>query len=236
MIVRERMSADVHQEILRRIIEGSYAPGQRLRDAELAESLGVSRTPVREALLRLEREGFVSAQKHLGFSVKGLAEEEIREVYPLVRLLECSALDGARLPDAERLGRLERLGRALVGERDNPLKRIELDSAWHEVLLEGAGNGHLKRILSELKRIMFRYEYAFMEHEDLVCRSAEEHGAIGAALAAGSRGRAVELLGEHWDRCAEATIAEFLSPRADGGTGGAGDCAGGTGARDGAAH
>ena len=70
MIVRERMSVDIHQEILRDIIKGHYAPGQRLRDAELAESLGVSRTPVREALLRLEREGFISAQKHLGFSVK----------------------------------------------------------------------------------------------------------------------------------------------------------------------
>jgi DNA-binding GntR family transcriptional regulator len=93
MISRERLSADVHQELLGQIVRGLFAPGQKLKDTELAEQLGVSRTPVREALLRLEREGFLSAQKHLGFSIKGLQESEILEVYPLVKLLECSALD-----------------------------------------------------------------------------------------------------------------------------------------------
>jgi len=214
MIVRERLSVDVHQELLKQIIQGNFAPGQRLRDAELAESLGVSRTPVREALLRLEREGFISAQKHLGFSVKGLAESEIREVYPLVRLLECAALSEARLPDRERLAKLEKLGRALIKERDNPLRRIELDSGWHELVLETTANAHLKRILTDLKRIMFRYEYAFMEQDDLVSLSAAEHDGILSALAEGDREKAVTLLGAHWDRCAGATLAEFLSLRA----------------------
>jgi len=72
MITRERLSADVHEELLGQIVRGLFAPGQRLKDTELAERLGVSRTPVREALLRLEREGFISSQKHLGFSVKEL--------------------------------------------------------------------------------------------------------------------------------------------------------------------
>ncbi len=213
MIARERMSVDIHQEILKNIIQGKFAPGQRLRDAELAERLGVSRTPVREALLRLEREGFVSAQKHLGFSVKGLAESEIREVYPLVRLLECSALAEAAPPCSEGMERLEKLSRAFIKEKDNPLRRIEIDSAWHEAVLEGANNAHLKRILSELKRIMFRYEYAFMENDDLVGVSAEEHGSILSALARGNKEKAVELLGRHWDRCAKATLDEFATIR-----------------------
>ena len=152
-------------------------PGQRLKDAEVAEELGVSRTPVREALLRLEREGFISSQKHLGFSVKRLQESEIREVYPLVRLLECSALDTAPLPGAERLERLKDLGTALRLEGSDPLRRIELDSAWHRTLIEEDGNQHLLRILADLKRILLRYEYAFMQDEDLVARSAAEHEA-----------------------------------------------------------
>lgn len=210
------MSVDIHHEILQKIIEGSFAPGQRLRDSELAESMGVSRTPVREALLRLEREGFVSAQKHLGFSVKALAESEIREVYPLVRLLECSALSEARLPDGQGLAGLEKLSKALIKEKNNPLRRIELDSAWHEAVLEGSDNAHLKRILRELKGIMFRYEYAFMEHDELVGVSEEEHEAIQTALASGRREEAVRLLGEHWNRCASATLAEFKAFRAEG--------------------
>ncbi|MDP3180149.1 MAG: GntR family transcriptional regulator [Spirochaetaceae bacterium] len=213
MISRERLSSDVHQELLREIIQGRFSPGQRLRDAELAENLGVSRTPVREALLRLEREGFISAQQHMGFSVKELQESEIREVYPLVRLLECAALVESAGPFPEGLERLEELGSCLEEEGSDPLRRIELDSTWHGALLEGEANGHLKRILTELKRILFRYEYAFMQDDRLVSESAAEHAAILAALRRGDRERAVALLAAHWERCAQATLADFLANR-----------------------
>ena len=213
MISRERLSSDVHQELLREIIQGRFSPGQRLKDAELAENLGVSRTPVREALLRLEREGFISAQQHMGFSVKELKESEIREVYPLVKLLECAALDESAGPLPEGLERLEELGKCLEEEGSDPLRRIELDSTWHEALLEGEANGHLKRILTELKRILFRYEYAFMQDDRLVSESAAEHAAILAALRLRDRARAVSLLAGHWERCAEATLADFLAGR-----------------------
>ena len=211
MIARERLSADVHQELLGQIVRGRYAPGQRLKDTELAEELGVSRTPVREALLRLEREGFISSQKHLGFSVKRLQESEILEVYPLVRLLECSALDSASPPRPEKLERLKDLGRSLKDEGSDPLRRIELDSAWHETLIADSGNRHLMRILSDLKRILLRYEYAFMQDERLVAESAAEHGAIASALEGGDRKGAVRLLKAHWDRCADATHSDFLA-------------------------
>ena len=213
MIARERLSADVHQELLRQIIQGQLAPGLRLRDAELAERLGVSRTPVREALLRLEREGFISSQQHFGFSVKGFEESEIREVYPLVRLLECTALASAPLPCPARLEGLGDYGANLKREGHDPLRRIELDSTWHEALIVNEGNRHLRRILTELKRIVFRYEYAFMEDEELVSASVTEHAAIVAALEEGDRNKAARLLGAHWDRCAAATLGDFLASR-----------------------
>ncbi len=210
-IARERLSADVHQELLGRIIRGELAPGRRLKDAELAESLGVSRTPVREALLRLEREGFITSQQHFGFSVKRLLESEIREVYPLVRLLECSALESSPLPDAAKLGHLRELGLSLPEKAADPLKLIELDSSWHRTLVEDAGNAHLLRILAELKRLVLRYEYAFMEDTELVSESQGEHAAIIEALERKDRRKAVKLLGEHWDRCTKATLSDFLA-------------------------
>ncbi len=209
MISRQRFSADVHQELLGRIIRGELPSGQRLRDTELAEELGVSRTPVREALLRLEREGFISSQKHLGFTVKGLRESEIEEVYPLVRLLECSALKDAPVPCQAMVKRLDELDSSLAKAGPDPFRRIELDSSWHVLLIEGGASGHLARILSDLKGILFRYEYAFMKKDHLVAQSVAEHGAIAASLAAGKREEAVRLLGEHWDRCAQATLADF---------------------------
>jgi len=211
MITRERLSADVHQELLGRIIRGESAPGQRLRDTELAEELGVSRTPVREALLRLEGEGFISSQKHLGFTVKKLEATEINEVYPLVSLLECSALDSSPLPCASKLRRLGELSRALKDEGADPFRRIELDSSWHAALLDDNGNACLLRILSELKTVIFRYEYAFMQDDDLVAQSISEHAAIALSLKNGKRKDAVRLLKAHWDRCTEATLAEFFA-------------------------
>ena len=206
MIVRERFSADVHQELLVRIIKGAYAPGERIKDTELAEEFGVSRTPVREALLRLEREGLVSAQKHLGFSVKGLCESEIREVYPLVRLLECAALSNAPPPDPATIRTLEESCDPLSFPSSDPFSRVEADSAWHGLLVEACGNRHLSRILADLKGILFRYEYAFMQNDGFVEESAAEHRGILRALAAKDRRRAVKLLGEHWDRCTQATL------------------------------
>jgi DNA-binding GntR family transcriptional regulator len=214
MIARERLSADVHQELLGQIVQGRFAPGQRLKDTELAEQLGVSRTPVREALLRLEREGVISSQKHLGFSVKRLQESEILEVYPLVRLLECSALGSGPLPCPAKMQRLKELGLSLKQEGSDPLRRIELDSTWHAALIEDNGNRHLMRILADLKRILLRYEYAFMQDDGLVAESAAEHDAIAASLEGGDRQKAVRLLRAHWERCAEATLSDFLANRA----------------------
>jgi DNA-binding GntR family transcriptional regulator len=213
MITRERLSADVHQEVLNRIVRGEIRPGQRLKDLELAEELGVSRTPIREALLRLEREGFISTKKHLGFTVKRLQESEIREVYPLVRLLECSALDSAPQPCAEKLRKLNELGISLKQEGSDPLRRIELDSSWHETLIADSGNKHRLRIIGDLKRILLRYEYAFMQDDRLVSESVAEHDAIASALELGDRREALRLLASHWDRCTEATLADFLASR-----------------------
>ena len=199
----------MHQELLGRIIRGEFSAGERLKDTELAEELGVSRTPVREALLRLEREGFISSQKHLGFSVKGMRESEIREVYPLVRLLECSALAASPLPCRESIACLDEFGASLEKAGADPFARIELDSSWHHLLIAGNGNQHLARILADLKGILFRYEYAFMKNDCLVAESVAEHAAIADCLGNGEKDKAVRLLGEHWERCAEATLADY---------------------------
>jgi len=211
MVSRQRFSTDVHQELLVRIIRGEFVPGQRIRDTELAVELGVSRTPVREALLRLEREGFVSGQKHLGFSIKGLCESEIQEIYPLVQLLECSALDSIPIPCASRFDELEKLCPPPESLNADPLGRIELDSAWHRLLIEDNGNQHLLRVLADLKAILFRYEYAFMQKDELVVESLAEHRRIAQALSAGGRQKAASLLGEHWERCTRATLELYRS-------------------------
>jgi DNA-binding GntR family transcriptional regulator len=210
-ISRQPLRADVHQELLGLILQGELAPGQRLRDTELAQRLGVSRTPVREALMRLEREGFIASHLHQGFSVKPLSEEEIRDVYPLVGMLECAALEGLPEPSPAKLDQLGQLSGALHQAGTDPQRRIELDQAWHQVLIAECGNQHLARILGDLKRILFRYEYAFMQVAQWVEESALEHRAIARALERGRRREAVRMLETHWDRSMKAILATFFA-------------------------
>lgn len=210
-ISRKPLRADVHKELLGLILQGTLTPGQRLRDTELAQALGVSRTPIREALLRLEREGFISSQLHQGFSVKPLSESEIRDVYPLVGLLECSALDEIPDPSPAKIGQLNLLSEAMQQEGSDALRRIELDEAWHKALVAESGNQHLARILDDLKRILFRYEYAFMQVSQWVTASTEEHRAIVASLERGKRREAVRLLDTHWDRTMKAILSTVFA-------------------------
>jgi len=128
-----------------------------------------------------------------------------------VRLLECSALDSAALPCAAKIKKLNEIAQALEEEGSDPLRRIELDSAWHEALIEDYGNRHLMRILADLKRILLRYEYAFMQDDELVADSVAEHDAITASLERGEKAEALRLLRAHWERCTQATLADFLS-------------------------
>jgi DNA-binding GntR family transcriptional regulator len=210
-ISRKPLRADVHKELLGLILQGTLTPGQRLRDTDLAQQLGVSRTPVREALLRLEREGFIRSQLHQGFSVQPLFESEIRDVYPLVGLLECSALDEIPDPSPKKIEQLHQLSEAMQQEGSDALRRIELDEAWHKTLVAESGNLHLARILDDLKRILFRYEYAFMQVSQWVTASTEEHRAIVAALERGKRREAVRLLDTHWDRTMKAILSTVFA-------------------------
>jgi DNA-binding GntR family transcriptional regulator len=210
-IFRKPLRADVHEELLGLILQGTLTPGQRLRDTDLAQRFGVSRTPVREALLRLEREGFVASRLHRGFSVKPLCESEIREVYPLVGLLECSALEAIREVSPEKLALLDEISRSMRRESSDPLRRIGLDQTWHRVLVAEAGNQHLFRILDDLKRILLRYEYSFMRVSRWVAESLTEHRAIAVSLERGQRRQAARLLRDHWDRTQRSILTTFFA-------------------------
>src|SRR4028119_956924 len=102
-ITRVPLREQVHHAIIGRILREELAPGARLSDSALAGELGVSRTPVREALLRLEREGFLEVDVGRGFFVKPLSAGEVREVYPILWTLEVLALRTTLPPSRARL-------------------------------------------------------------------------------------------------------------------------------------
>ncbi|MFM9106351.1 MAG: GntR family transcriptional regulator [Chloroflexota bacterium] len=184
------------------IVEGALQPGEHLRDAELAAALGLSRMPVREALLRLVGEGLVETAANRWTRVAPLDAGQARLLYPIVVALETLAVSALRGPLAgedlsEMAAANERLRRAL-GAGD-ALAAATADAGFHRIPVARAGNPELARILDEVKTKLQRLEAAYFGGGGGAERAIAEHDAIVAALAAGDLPRAADAIRANWE-------------------------------------
>lgn len=188
----------VRREVLARILSGEAPPGDRMSVSGLAEETGISRTPVREALLQLEREGFLILEENRGFFVRELTEREARELYPIVHALEDLAMVTGGRPSRAHLTRLEAMNERLSGSR-NPEEAIALNVAWHRLLTEPCSNGELLGLLDRYRMRVYRYERAYYEAgRERVDYSVTLHARILEALRAGDLDEARAILEHHW--------------------------------------
>ena len=208
-ITRVPLREQVHHAVIRRILREELAPGSRLSDSALAAELGVSRTPVREALLRLEREGFLETDVGRGFFVKALSAREVREVYPILWTLEILAMRSSAPPAPTTLAELDRINDEMGRVSDDPERRIDLDILWHRTLVSGCENEQLLAMIAGLKAVIRRYEYAYMQDAGRVPVSTRTHGEIARALDGGDVDGAARLLESNWRITAE-QLAEWL--------------------------
>lgn len=198
MIVRTPLREQVHHAIVGRILREELEAGSRLSDSVLAAELGVSRTPVREALVRLEREGFLDVDVGRGFFVKPLSTQEVRDVYPVLWTLEILALRNSPPLEAAVLRELDQINAAMLESTDDAEQRIELDVEWHRTLLGKCGNACLLETIASLKTVIWRYEFAYMQNSGLIPVSTRTHEQIAEALASGDVEAAVPLLESNW--------------------------------------
>ncbi|HYJ80122.1 MAG TPA: GntR family transcriptional regulator [Longimicrobiaceae bacterium] len=212
-ITRVPLREQVHHAIVGRILREDLAPGSRLSDSVLAGQLGVSRTPVREALLRLEREGFLDVDIGRGFFVKPLLAAEVREVYPILWTLEVLALRTSPPLSRSRLAELTRVNAELAGAGDDPERRIDLDMQWHRTLLGDCGNQRLLEMIAGLKAVIRRYEYAYMQNAGHIPVSTAAHEKIARSVEADDVDTAVPLLEKNW-RFGMEEVLQWLEPRA----------------------
>jgi DNA-binding GntR family transcriptional regulator len=189
----------VHRKLLERIVRGQLPPGSRVKDTGLSAELQVSRTPVREALLRLVKEGFLENLVGRGFMVRPLTGREVEEIYPIIWRLETLALKKIKKLSAQRISQLKTINREMSQLQSDFISLIELDQQWHNVLLSGCTNQRLMSMIEDLKSIAFRYEYAFMQDMDLVKTSMEEHNAVLVAITQKGINAAEPLLEAHWE-------------------------------------
>ena len=189
----------IYDVVLREIVTGTLAPGSRLVETKVAERLGVSRTPVREAMFRLHQEGFVSTAAGKGFSVKPLEEKEARELFPILSALEGLALSLVGPLLTLDLKRLREANRALVPLARRPFEAIEADTEFHQILLRRCHNDSLLKMIDGVRGRLLRYEYVYMSDETLIDVSIAQHDAIIDCIASCDIDGARKALSTNYD-------------------------------------
>lgn len=162
------------------IIDGRLADGARINEVHLSEELGVSRTPLREALSRLVSEGALNARPRLGFFVRPLKAAEFDQLYDLRPLLDPEALRLAGIPSTATLKRLERMNASLATRTG--VAAVELDDAWHLELIGACPNKVLVEMIENVIARTRRYELALMRETKNVAVTTADHSEILHAL------------------------------------------------------
>jgi DNA-binding GntR family transcriptional regulator len=181
-------------EIERRIVCGELPSGAVLDEGGLADDLGVETPAVREALCRLERDGFVKPEPDGTFAVAPLSEIEVREGYPVVILLEGLAVRTTPAFTPEAIARLREINAVMANESGDPMAAATHDWEFHDELVRHCGNEQLLSTLRPLKRLLLRYEYTYMSAEDFVSRSVQQHAEIIERLERGDLEAAAALV------------------------------------------
>ncbi|MYL71673.1 FCD domain-containing protein [Halobacillus litoralis] len=196
---------EAYERIKKSIIEGAYAPGTRLTEENLAKELQISRTPIREAIKRLETERLISPLKR-GVIVSEFNTEDIRQIYNLRALLEGYAAAEAAVnrsdEDIEAMERCNEQFKDLLEtptyERTERLNEImELNNQFHSAVYNASHNEHLRFHISSVTvlPLVFRSFYWYNEYQ--LKKSLELHQTISVAIQANEPDRAKTAMQEH---------------------------------------
>ena len=199
------------------ILRGELAPGERLMEIQLAERLGVSRTPIREAIRKLELEGLVLMIPRKGAEVARISEKSLRDVLEVRRSLEELATELAcQRMNEEQIQELtaakDRFA-AAVADGDI-MKMAECDEKFHDVIFNGTGNARLVQILNNLREQMYRYRLEYIKEADKRQILLLEHEKIVKAIRARHVAEAKDAMREHIDN-QEITVSRAIKERGE---------------------
>lgn len=192
-VERPNISEDLANRIRDMIVDGAIPAGSRINEVHLARDLGVSRTPLREAIARLVREDTLMAVPRVGAFAKPLSLEEFDQIYSIRNVLDPEALRLSGLPSGQQIDRLERLNARMRAAAD-PHTTIALDDEWHLFLVENCPNKVLLGLIQDFMRRTRRYELALMRERQLVEIATDTHAEIIAALRRADLNAAIKLL------------------------------------------
>lgn len=163
------------------ILEGKLKPGDRLMEIQLSNQLGVSRTPIREAIRMLEKEGLAITIPRKGAQVAKLSEKDMEDVLEIRNVLDELAVSTAcdRMDEDELLKLKEAKESFEIAVKKKDTTAIaEADVAFHDVIYQACKNPKLENILSNLREQMYRYRLEYVKDESVYKNLVEEHNAL----------------------------------------------------------
>jgi DNA-binding GntR family transcriptional regulator len=176
---------DAYHRLVAEIRAGSLGPGARLLETELADRLGISRTPVREALRMLEGDGLVVHQPRVGATIRRLDPSEITELYEMRGVLEGTAARlAARAASEVELAELEAINTEMDAALAEPARLSALNAQFHAALINAARNRYLARSVAGLQKTLLILGPSTMGAEPRPARAVAEHAAILTAIRA----------------------------------------------------
>lgn len=201
-----RLTAKDHayQQIQQWIIDGTLLPGEKLNDVELAQALGVSRTPIREALQILELEGFVKMYPGKATQVTEIERESIKELLPPLAALQvlatkiaCEHIEDSTINELEEIN--ERFEKAIRTE--NYYSALKIDETFHQAIVDASNNSYIKQIVRSLQAHVRRHFF----HNGIVLTesSITDHKEIIQTLKEKNPDKAAEIIEKNWLRTLE---------------------------------
>lgn len=194
------------------IRKGVLKPGERLMEIQLADELGVSRTPVREAIRKLELEGYVIMMPRRGTYVANLSIRDVNEVFEIRTSLDslASGLAAERITDDE----LERMQRLLVHigeyiEANDMEKIVAADTEFHDILYQASRNTRLVGIIVNLREQMTRFRTMSMAFPGRLQETLAEHRRIVEAIAQGDVKEAQQAAEYHMEKSEQTLLASM---------------------------
>ncbi len=208
----------VYKKLRRAILMEELKAGDRLTEIHLADKLGVSRTPIREAIRKLELEGLVIMIPRRGTIVAEITEKELKDVLELRRVLDMFSADLAcRRIDEEGKQALAKacadFERAI---KSGDLREIaQKDVALHNIIVEATGNNVLRQMVANLSEQMYRYRVKYLKDDSRYETLLTEHRRIYESIVNRDRERAVKLAKEHIDNQQTAIMNQLHNWEAD---------------------
>lgn len=202
----------VFNTLRKAILTGQLKPGERLMEVHLANRLGVSRTPIREAIRKLELEGLVIMIPRRGAEVARITEKSLKDVLEVRRALDALSVELAcdRIVEAD----LERLREACrhfekVAKGADASVIAKADVSLHDIIVEATGNRRLQQLVNNLSEQMYRYRFVYIQEESRHDNLVAEHREIYESIASRDKERASAAAKLHIDNQEKAIVRQI---------------------------